>query len=160
MYYLKKDSLLERITINPLVMTGKPTVRGSRLTVEHIIKAVNSGLSYEDMKIDFPFLEEDDLEACILYNDIQIFKDLNIEPYYCNNSEIEVIYDFSEMGFDESRSYIIIGSPGMDGIQFRIKHNSSSKVVFAYYPIKDENIEIAESPKDLVEKWKMNKIIL
>jgi uncharacterized protein (DUF433 family) len=160
MHYLKKDSLLERITVNPLIMTGKPTVRGTRLTVDHIVKAVNSGLSYEDMKLDFPFLEEEDLEACILYNDIQIFKNLNIEPYYCNLTETNVIYDSADMYVVESRKFIVIGSPCVDGIEFRIKYNSFSTVVFAYYPIEDKSIKIADSPNDLVDKWKMNKIIL
>jgi uncharacterized protein (DUF433 family) len=59
--------LLERITLNPKVMTGKPTVRNTRLSVEHILKAYAAGLTFEQLKDDFPFLEQADIQACLLY---------------------------------------------------------------------------------------------
>ena len=59
--------LLTRVTVNPLVMSGKPTIRGTRLTVEQILKATGRGLSFEQLKEDFPFLEKEDIQACILY---------------------------------------------------------------------------------------------
>lgn len=37
---MKKEDLLNRITINPEVMVGKPTIRGLRITVEQILKAL------------------------------------------------------------------------------------------------------------------------
>lgn len=60
--------LLERITVNPQVMTGKPTIRNTRLTVEQILKASAAGLSFEDLKEDFPFLEYADIQACLQYS--------------------------------------------------------------------------------------------
>lgn len=63
----KKEELLLHITLNPEVMRGKPTIRGTRLTVEHIIKALAGGLTYEQLHEDFPFLEETDVRACLLY---------------------------------------------------------------------------------------------
>lgn len=48
-------------------MTGKPTIRNTRLTVEHILKASATGLNFEDLKDDFPFLEYADIQACLLY---------------------------------------------------------------------------------------------
>ena len=59
--------LLERITLNPNVMTGKPTVRHTRLTVEHLLKAAANGLTFEQLKEDYPFLEYADIQACMLY---------------------------------------------------------------------------------------------
>ena len=59
--------LLERITLNPKVMTGKPTVRHTRLSVEHILKAYAAGITFEQLKDDFPFLEQADIQACLLY---------------------------------------------------------------------------------------------
>ena len=59
--------LLERITFNPLLMTGKPTIRNTRLTVEHILKAYAAGLTYEQLKEDYAFLEYQDIQACLLY---------------------------------------------------------------------------------------------
>lgn len=59
--------LLERITVNPKVMTGKPTIRNTRLTVEQLLKASAAGLSFEVLQEDFPFLEYADIQACLLY---------------------------------------------------------------------------------------------
>ncbi len=59
--------LLERITLNPKVMTGKPTIRHTRLSVEHVLKAYAAGLTFEQLKDDFPFLERADIQACLLY---------------------------------------------------------------------------------------------
>ena len=59
--------LLERITVNPAIMLGKPTIRGTRLTIEHLLKAMAGGLNFEDLQEDYPFLEPDDLLACLLY---------------------------------------------------------------------------------------------
>jgi uncharacterized protein (DUF433 family) len=58
--------LLERITLNPHVMTGKPTIRNTRLTVEHILKAYAAGLTFDVLKEDYPFLEYADIQACLL----------------------------------------------------------------------------------------------
>ena len=62
-----RSFLLERIQVNPQLMVGKPTVRGVRLTVEHVLKALSAGLSYKELKDEYPFLEEEDIEACLLY---------------------------------------------------------------------------------------------
>ena len=59
--------LLERITLNPHIMTGKPTIRNTRLTVEQLLKASAGGLTFEDLKEDYPFLEYADIQACLLY---------------------------------------------------------------------------------------------
>lgn len=61
------EQLLARITVSPKVMLGKPTIRGTRFTMEHILKAVGGGLTYEQLHDDFPFLEPADIQACILY---------------------------------------------------------------------------------------------
>lgn len=59
--------LLERITVNPNIMVGKPTIRNTRLSVEHILKAYAGGLTFEQLKEDYPFLEFPDIQACLLY---------------------------------------------------------------------------------------------
>jgi uncharacterized protein (DUF433 family) len=59
--------LLNRITINPDVMVGKPTIRGLRITVEHILQAMASGVSVEDILADYPELENEDIQAVLLY---------------------------------------------------------------------------------------------
>jgi uncharacterized protein (DUF433 family) len=63
----ENNLLLERITVNPSIMVGKPTIRGTRLTIEHLLKAMAGGLTFEELHEDYPFLELDDLHACLLY---------------------------------------------------------------------------------------------
>ncbi len=59
--------LLERITINPDVMVGKPTIRGLRITVEQVLKALSKGLTQKDLFEDYPELEPEDIKAVLLY---------------------------------------------------------------------------------------------
>lgn len=58
--------LNNRITVNPKVMLGKPTIRGTRLTVEHLLKVHSAGLTFEQLHEDYPFLEREGLQACLL----------------------------------------------------------------------------------------------
>ncbi len=59
--------LLDRITINPDVMVGKPTIRGLRITVEQILKALADGITAQELIEDYPELEPDDIKAVLLY---------------------------------------------------------------------------------------------
>jgi uncharacterized protein (DUF433 family) len=61
------EQLLERITINPEVMVGKPTIRGLRITVEQILKALAGGVTSQDLLEDYPELEPEDIKAVLLY---------------------------------------------------------------------------------------------
>lgn len=47
------QDLLNRITVNPHVMVGKPTIRGLRITVEYILRALAGGVSREDLLDDY-----------------------------------------------------------------------------------------------------------
>jgi uncharacterized protein (DUF433 family) len=62
-----EKNLLERITINPKVMIGKPTIRGSRLTVEIILEKLAGGETEDKILEDYPILEREDIKACLLY---------------------------------------------------------------------------------------------
>ncbi|MEW6739406.1 MAG: DUF433 domain-containing protein [Nitrospirota bacterium] len=59
--------LLDRITVNPDVMVGKPTTRGLRITVEQILKALAGGITVEELLEDYPELEREDIQAVLLY---------------------------------------------------------------------------------------------
>lgn len=62
-----ETTLLNRVTNNPAILAGKPVIRGMRLSVEHILKMLARGISHEDIIEEYPFLEEDDIRACLLY---------------------------------------------------------------------------------------------
>ncbi len=58
---------LERITLNPDVMGGKPCIKGLRLTVGTIIGLLASGLTTEDILKLYPYLQHDDIIAALSY---------------------------------------------------------------------------------------------
>jgi len=64
---MKEQILLDRITINPKVMVGKPTIRGLRITVEQILKSLASGVSTQELLEDYPELEPEDIQAALSY---------------------------------------------------------------------------------------------
>lgn len=62
-----KDSLLHRITINPEIWHGKPTIRNMRYPVNLILDLLSAGMSHQEILQDYPSLEEDDIRACLAY---------------------------------------------------------------------------------------------
>jgi uncharacterized protein (DUF433 family) len=64
---MDNEELLKRITVNPQVMVGKPTIRGLRITVEQILKALAGGVSVEELLEDYPELEPEDIKAVLFY---------------------------------------------------------------------------------------------
>jgi uncharacterized protein (DUF433 family) len=57
----------DRITINPAVLGGKPIIRGLRISVEQVLRALAKGVSMEEILEDYPVLEEEDIRACLVY---------------------------------------------------------------------------------------------
>ena len=64
---MDEDKLLERITFNPDIFGGKPIVRGRRLAVEHVLGMLAAGDSAETILEGYPWLEADDVKACLAY---------------------------------------------------------------------------------------------
>lgn len=52
---------LDRITVDPAIMQGKPFIRGLRITVSSILGMLISGYSLEEILREFPMLEEEDI---------------------------------------------------------------------------------------------------
>jgi uncharacterized protein (DUF433 family) len=61
------DQLLQRITIDPDICHGKPTIRGLRYTVESMLELMASGMTPDEILADYDDLERADLDACLLY---------------------------------------------------------------------------------------------
>ena len=57
----------ERIEINPKVMLGKPVIRGTRITVELILRKLAEGATEEDLLDAYPRLTREDIKAAIDY---------------------------------------------------------------------------------------------
>jgi uncharacterized protein (DUF433 family) len=64
---MKDTELLERITVNPKVMAGKPVIRGTRLTVEYILNLLAHGATPEEILEEYTGLTHEDLQACLLF---------------------------------------------------------------------------------------------
>ena len=64
---MTQDELLNRITVNPEIFGGKPIIRGRRLAVEHILGMMAAGDSAETLLEGYPWLEREDIQACIAY---------------------------------------------------------------------------------------------
>ena len=59
--------LLDRITINPEICHGKPTIRGLRYPVETILELLSSGMTIEEILADYEDLERDDILAVLAF---------------------------------------------------------------------------------------------
>lgn len=56
-----------RITAKPDVMMGKPCIKGTRITVELILRKLGAGRSFGELLEDYPHLTEDDLRAALAF---------------------------------------------------------------------------------------------
>lgn len=61
------SALLDRITINPAVRSGKPVIRGTRITVSDILEYLASGMSEVEIIADFPDLTHEDILATLSF---------------------------------------------------------------------------------------------
>jgi uncharacterized protein (DUF433 family) len=81
---MKDEQLLERITVNPEVMVGKPIIRGTRLTVEYILNLLARGATIEEILQEYKGLTHEDIQACILFAtkalESTVFMPLIMEP--------------------------------------------------------------------------------
>lgn len=57
----------ERITIDPVVMVGKPCIKGTRIPVEHVLRELAGGMSTADILDAHPHLTQEDVKAVIDY---------------------------------------------------------------------------------------------
>lgn len=57
----------EYITIDPGIRSGKPCIRGMRITVDDVAGYMASGMSMEEIMEDFPELTRDDILACLTF---------------------------------------------------------------------------------------------
>ncbi len=59
--------LIERITVNPKIFGGKPIIRGRCLAVEHVLGMLAAGDTAETILEGYPWLEPEDIQACLVY---------------------------------------------------------------------------------------------
>ncbi len=57
----------KRVVVDPDVMTGKPVIRGTRITVELLLRKLSEGATEEELFEAYPQLEKEDLQAALAY---------------------------------------------------------------------------------------------
>jgi len=61
------DLIQERIEVNPEVMLGKPVIRGTRVTVELVLRKLSEGATEADLLDAYPRLTRQDIQAALAY---------------------------------------------------------------------------------------------
>jgi uncharacterized protein (DUF433 family) len=61
------ECLLQRISIDPEVIVGKPVIRGTRIPVELIVRMLAQGLPESDILREYPRLQPEDIQAALAY---------------------------------------------------------------------------------------------
>ena len=64
-------TLLERITIDPEVVHGRPAIRGTRMRVADVLFLLAAGSSEAEILADYPYLSAEDIKACLAYAAVQ-----------------------------------------------------------------------------------------
>ena len=57
----------DRLVVDPKILTGKPVVRGTRISVELVVDLLAAGWSHEQILASYPHLSEEDIRACLAY---------------------------------------------------------------------------------------------
>lgn len=74
------STLTDRITVNPDICNGKPTIRGKRITVQTILEFLGNGDSVDEILENYPTLERDDIYASIQFASTVVDNKYVIEP--------------------------------------------------------------------------------
>ncbi len=64
---LLQSTASARIVIDPGILGGKPTVRGTRISVELVLKRLSQDLDLESLFVSYPRLTKEDVQACLAY---------------------------------------------------------------------------------------------
>lgn len=62
---MSEEKLLNRITIDPNISFGKPSIRNMRFTVTQMLELIAGGMTFEEILEDYPYIEMEDSQACL-----------------------------------------------------------------------------------------------
>ncbi|MFB1490886.1 MULTISPECIES: DUF433 domain-containing protein [unclassified Thiocapsa] len=66
------NTAFDRITINPALMNGQPCIRGMRLTVRRVVEAVAAYPDRDDLKQDYPEIDDEDIRQALEFAAISL----------------------------------------------------------------------------------------
>ncbi len=64
---MKDKELLERLVLDPKIMVGKPVIKGTRLTVDHVLKLLAHGSTVDEILEEYQGIGAEDVQACLLF---------------------------------------------------------------------------------------------
>lgn len=67
-----QQKLLERITLIPDLLGGKPTIRAQRFLVSDVLELLSTGMSEEEILEEHPVLQKEDIQAALLYASLKM----------------------------------------------------------------------------------------
>ncbi len=70
---------MERITVNPAILGGKPIVKGTRIYVEFVLELFASGITEDEILQDYPHLTKEDIHACLEYTAYALKNEIIVE---------------------------------------------------------------------------------
>jgi uncharacterized protein (DUF433 family) len=74
------ENYLNRITINPAQLDGKPCIRGMRISVQSILEFLGAGNSSDEILNQYPLLNKEDITACLQYAAKVSGKEIHYKP--------------------------------------------------------------------------------
>ncbi len=74
------EYISERIVIDPQICNGKPTIRGSRITVQSILEFLSAGDSREEILKQYPKLKQEDIQASLKFAAHLLGRNYSIKP--------------------------------------------------------------------------------
>ena len=69
-----------RITLDPDILAGKPVIKGTRISVQHILELLANGWTEQAILENYPQLEKEDIQTALRYA-TDILKDETVYPY-------------------------------------------------------------------------------
>jgi uncharacterized protein (DUF433 family) len=64
---MSDEQLLQRVVLDPKIMTGKPVIKGTRLTVDYILNLLAHGSTTAEILTEYHGLTPEDIQACLLF---------------------------------------------------------------------------------------------
>ena len=72
---------IDRITLDPNVCNGKPTIKGTRITVQTILEYLKAGNTPNEILSQYPGLEPEDIDSCYEYAIKMASASFYVKPY-------------------------------------------------------------------------------
>lgn len=64
---IMEKGFMKRIMVDPKIMVGKPIIKGTRITVEAIVRRVAQGMTFDKILEDYPYITKEDIKAALFY---------------------------------------------------------------------------------------------